>query len=254
MATEATNINLEAAEQTVVDARKQHIQELELALAATLKEEGQDVVNKYGVGKGNITVVNVLGYTDTGSIVETAKAIGKKGEPGYVPHKVSPSAKNVGYVIQNTGVEAIEYDSSECELVNGQYVVKPVKAVLQPGESAPIRRTDLTKLLAREEYSFEASNGKLKALPSATTAKDTVDKLNGYTFSFTEGSVLDRQIQIGIKGADGKWSVATEYKTLFGDEENEKPAAVRAGRTKSTKVSGAAKEANYIRRLLMETM
>ena len=233
----------------VVDEKKQHVNALKEAMAATMQENGAEYEKIRNSKSNDIVITKVLGYKDTGSIVEIAKAIGKKGEPGYVPHKVAASPKNVGYAVKNIGTTPIEYQGTQCTLVDGQYVCNPVQLVIQPGEEAPLRKTDLVRLMSAPEFGFVASNGKLRSA-GATSAKGLEELLGSYTFSFAEGSVLDYQHQIGVKDADGKWHVADEFKAIFGDEENVKVAAGRTKGEGGDKKSAQAYESNYVYRLL----
>lgn len=238
-----------AAETKPVKEKNQHLQELKAAMQATIAEQGETIVNQFGTKAADIEVVKVLGYTDKGSLVETQKAVGKKGEPGYQPHKVAASPKNVGYIIKNNSTAPIAYVGTQCNLVDGSYVPTKVNLTLAPGAQAPIRKGDLTRLLSKIEYSLTAANGHLRPLASSVDSTDIEKKLENYTFSFDEGSVLERQEQIGVKGADGKWAVQDSYKAIFGDEEN---VVEKAKKAPAAKIAGTAYEANFIRRLLAE--
>lgn len=273
---QATTVGVAANEE-----KKQHIAALEAAMAETIKANGAEIVSTFGKAADTISVEKVLCYTDKGNIIEVEKAQGKRylteevpskttpgktivrvkkddngqpiKNPNYVPHVVKDSPKNVGFIIKNNGTAAIEYVTSECTKgADGQYVVTKKNASLAPGQAAPIRKTDLTALLAAPAFSFRAANGKFTPKAGCSAANITLaERLECYTFSFAEGSINDRQEQIGEKDANGKWFVRDEYKSLFGDEENvvatEKKAVVR---TKKEKIDGITLEANYIYSLI----
>jgi hypothetical protein len=236
---------------TVSSEKTAHANALKEAMAATLAENGAAYEAERNTRSADIVVTKVLGYTNKGSIVETAKAIGKRGEPGYVPHKVADSAKNVGYAVKNVSANPIEYQGTECQLIDGQYVPTPVQLVIAPGQEAPLRKADLVRLMSAPEFGFVAANGKLRS-SGAANANGIEELLNSYTFSFDEGSVLDYQQQIGVQDAEGKWFVADEFKSIFGDEENVKVAATRTRGEGAKKKSTQAYESNYVYRLLAQ--
>lgn len=263
--------------------RQRHVAEVKAAMEETIKQNGAEIVKVFGTGAGNVTVEKVLCFSDSGNLIEVEPAVGQKYltevvpaktegktvvrrkkdaqgkpilNPDYIPHKVASAPKNVGFVIKNTGSSAIEYITSKCvKGEDGQYVVNKVKATLAAGQSAPIRKGDLTALLSAPEFSFKAANGQL--VPKAGSAAADISiatRLDNYTFKFATGSINDNQQQIGEKGADGKWYVRQEYIELFGDEENVKATTKSGVQTpKEDKPDASAYEANYIRQLLAKS-
>lgn len=232
-----------------VDLKKEHAAKITEAFKATLAENGEQFTKVAGTRSNDIQVVNVCGYTNSGSLVEIEKAVGVKGQEGYVPHKVQAAPKSVGYIITNISENPIAYSGTQCELVDGQYVPTAVPMTLAPGATAAIRKSDLVRLLCAPEFGFEASNGKLRPA-GALKAKSAEELVCSYTFKFDDAEVSNVTIQIGQQDKAGKWSVKDEYKAIFGDEENAPVKAARVKGEKSNKPSAQALEANYVYRLL----
>ena len=160
------------------------------ALRAAINEQESNTAK-------DIEVLNALVFGDKGSIVEVEKAVGVRGEPGYIPHRVAPMGVTVGYIIKN-----VSATHANIGVNAGGKAVE-----LKYGETITLDKMDFISLLSRPEYGHNAANGRLRRL----TAKDAEIAFN-YTFVFDSGSVVDRIIQVGVKTEDGKWKLADEYK------------------------------------------
>lgn len=199
----------------------------------------------------SLKVVNSLGFGENGNIFINKDTLASEGRE----HSIAQTSVIVGYKVQNVGDAPIEYQTEEWTRgENGQYVANKVTKVLAPGAVADLSRAFMTLLCMRPEFSFKLANGHIMRGSGANAVKDPRKELESYYFAFDKGSDLEInsdevKLQVGVKGADGKWSVKPEYAATFGYLENEKTRATRE-KKEGTKFSSYEIAANYVRQLM----
>lgn len=248
------------SEEAADSEKKKKVQAILDAMTATLQESGDAYNARVNQRSKDLRVTNVLSFGDSGSLKQTSKAVGKKGDTDYKAHGLEKTGANVGYVIQNVGKDPIPYTADEYSLVDGKYVPTRVNKNLAPGATAPISKKDLVILTCIPEFSFRLANGTVSPTSaknnSNVAATSPLDTIENFKFTFNpdeKTSVNDVQIPIAHRTADNDWEVEPEYVPAFGYLMNapEKKAAATGGKV-SNKKSPQELNANYIRRMLEE--
>lgn len=231
---------------------------LSAAMQATIAESGDDYLKVKGSNSANIVITRVLGFGETGNIIET-----KKKDADGNGREVGAIAKNVGYKIQNVGSAPITYATEVfAKDASGKFVGSIVQKQIAPGETVAISRKYMTLFGCKPEFSNKFANGKLvrtsaggKAVPGNVNLEA---ELEAYTFVFNdkEISVNDESIkdQIGKKvSVDGKnkYVVIPEYEEVFGYLNNAPVKA--AGRQAKPAFDSQDLASNYIYRLASES-
>lgn len=215
-----------------------------------------------------VVVVNTLGFGEGGSLIQKELAPGeevKYDENGKPIRELVPTAKIVGYAIQNVGDTPINYVTEEfVKNEQGIFVGQKVEKVLAPGEKTALSRKYMTIFCSRPEIAFTLKNGKIvrKRQKQGEKAKSLDESLESHYFVFNDPNLKVNsdavKINIGIKkkAADGtvKWVVKPEFEKTFGYLNNPKTAGTK-GRAKAagTKVTPQQLAANYINKLLQES-
>lgn len=225
------------------DKKKAMLESFKQALA------DPDFRNTLSTASDSLKVVNSLGFGDSGNIV-VDKANAAAGR------NLVQTSVIVGYRVQNCGATPIEYQTEEwAKGADGQYVPNKVTKVLAPGATCDLNRAFMTQLCARPEFSFKLANGHIMRGSGANTHGDARKELEAYYFAFEKDADVeinsdDIKLQIGVKGADGKWAVKPEFAATFGYLENEKAKATRAKKEGAPKYSSYEIAANYLRTML----
>jgi hypothetical protein len=246
-----TEVKVETAKSNAAKYTKEAIQKYEADVQAdpTLG----DRANAYS---NSITIVNSLVYKDTGSLVqkEAGKVLrNEDGSPMKIQGKdgklktakegrqVETAPKVVGYVIKNTGSDAITIqDVKYAKNEAGEYVATPYTLTLAPEDEAPLNKVQFALLGISPECSLKFANGTLKVKqPKGTVTSDYLEKCY---FSFTGAtSVHDDDVVKHIADKTGdEWVIKPEYIAEFGYLLN-KPAP-KAARVKGAS-AGVKKEA-----------
>jgi len=235
------------AEGTETSAKKEKVAAMRAALKDTVQTDPSFSQNLRRLSK-SVRVVNTLGYGKGGNIVvDKAKSTDEKRE-------LKQTSAICGYVIENIGNEAIEYQTEEFKKdETGKFVGTVVKKTLAPGAKAQLTRQYMTMFCAVPEISFTLENGKIVS-SSKKNAKTLKEELSAYYFSFNKdenGNALqvnDDEVKLSVDDADGK--VKPEYELTFGYLNN--PKEGRAARVKGQKFTTQDLAANYINNLIKE--
>lgn len=216
----------------------------------------------------NVAVVNTLGFGEGGSLIQKEPAPGeevKYDEDGKPIRELVPTAKIVGYAIQNVGDTPINYVTEEfAKNEQGIFVGQKVEKVLAPGEKAALSRKYMTIFCSRPEVAFTLKNGKIvRKRPKQSGKAQALDAyLESHYFIFSDPNLKVNsdtvKINIGVKKktADGtvKWVVKPEFEKTFGYLNNPKAAGTRGrGKSAGTKITPQQLAANYINKLLQES-
>lgn len=153
-------------------------------------------------------------YKDLSESLEVTKAL-----------RLCNNGSIVGYRVKNIGDKPIQYTTEVWITDNyGDYVSHEVSRTLEKGNEADLSRQYLTLLVAKPEFSFELSNGKVVkgAVPWYCDKKKWLkSELTSYYFKFNEDSdqyndsIEDLSIDIG-ETIQGKVVVKNEYIETFG--------------------------------------
>ena len=230
------------------------------ALDAT-KQADPTYMQRRGAWSHSIRVVNSLGWGDKGNIVVDHSAT-KVGADGKTERALASTSVIVGYRVENTGDQPIPYQCNEWHMdENGKYVSQRVQKTLAAnGGQADLSRVDMTALCSVPEIAFTLANGKVMR-GSASAGRDPKrpasleDELGAYYFSFDAEAKLnvnsdDVKLNVGVKGADGKWTLKPEFESTFGYLMNVKERAARQPKSKAEQTTSSELFANYVQRLI----
>lgn len=227
-------------------AKKEKVAAMRAALKDTVQTNPNFASSLRRLSK-SVRVVNTLGFGKNGNIVVDKNASADT-------RTLKATSAICGYIIENIGDEAIEYQTEEFKKdETGKFVGTVVKKTLAPGAKAQLTRQYMTMFCAVPEISFTLENGKIVS-SSKKNAKTLKEELSAYYFSFNKdenGNALqvnDDEVKLSVDDADGK--VKPEYELTFGYLNN--PKEGRAARVKGQKFTTQDLAANYINNLIKE--
>lgn len=236
------------------DAKKAKIAQMKEDLHATIAED-PTYVSRLRLLSDTLEVVNTLGFGENGNIVVDKT----KTEDG---RSLIPTSQIVGYRVRNNGSEELKYKTEVwAKGEDGVWTATKTEAVLAPGATADLTRQYMTMLCAIPEISFQLANGKIsKGSGASKGTKDIKAELESYYFSFSKDengvrpsvNADEVKINVGVKGADGQWTVRDEFAAVFGFLNNPKSTGKGGRRTKGTGSSFNAQDlvANHVARML----
>lgn len=202
----------------------------------------------------SLEVVNSLGFGDSGNIiVDTTKSTKEE-------RALTTTSVIVGYRVRNIGSEGIGYQTEVwTKDESGKYVAQMVDRVLAPGAYCDLTREYMTRFCAQPEISFQLANGKVVRGSGGKGAKAGLkEELEAYYFTFSKDADGNRKqinsdevkLNVGEKGADGKWHVKDEFVETFGYLENAKEST-RAAKTRDGKGFNASDlAANFVMQMI----
>lgn len=235
-------------------AKKAKIEKMKQSLKETMKSDPTFSTRLHSLS-GSLEVVNSLGFGENGNIIVDKT----KTEAGN--RVLTTTSVIVGYRVKNIGSQPIQYTTEVyTQDAEGKYVGEKVAKTLVPGGYADLPRMYMTMFCAQPEISFQLANGKVIRGAGNKSKTGTIkDELEAYYFSFNKE--LDLQINsdeiklnVGEKGADGKWVVKPEFVESFGFLNNAPVKTGRAGRKEGgPKLSASDLAANYIMQMIKES-
>jgi hypothetical protein len=198
-----------------------------------------------------LEVINSLGWGDSGNIVVDKEKTTKDSRA------LASTSVIVGYRVKNNGTNPIPYKTDVWTRgEDGKFVSQRIEKVLVPGSTADLNRQFMTMLCAQPEISFQLANGKVVRGSSSKQNKDDIKaELEAYYFTFDKDLGIqinsdEVKLNVGQKGADGKWTVKPEFAETFGYLENAPERAGRAKKESGPKYSAAALAANYVNKMM----
>ena len=255
-------LGAEAAE-TVVSAtdekkaaKKAKMVEMANALKTTINED-PSFAEKLRTLSNSLSVVNTLGYGDSGNIVVDPN---KKGSDDRANTLVQTS-QIVGYRVQNTGSVPVKYVTEEyAQDATGVWVGTKVEKTLEPGGIADFTRKYMTVFCSQPEISFSLANGKIVRGSSVVKPNDLDGELEAYYFIFADKTLKVNSDEIKLNVAKAvktetgkKWVVKDEFAATFGYLNNEKPSGKKPRAKSGSKFTTQDMAANYIQKLLSDT-
>lgn len=249
-ATEATPVDTAATADDKA-AKSAKVKQMKAALNETIQSD-PDFSKKLRRLSNSIKVVNTLGFGTKGNIVRDKNApVGKDGK-----RALKEASLTCGYVIENIGTEAIEYQTEEfAQNEEGKYVGTKVTRTIAPGEQVALTRMYMTIFCAQPEISFTLANGKIVG-SSKKNIKSVEDELSAYYFKFSEAedgttpNVNDDEIKLSVDDANGV--VKPEYVKTFGYLNNPKEVKAKKATAKSAGLTTQDLVANYVNSLVKQ--
>lgn len=194
--------------------------------------------------KSDAEFLSSLGtLTDT---VEVLNSLAHPLEKGLIKGKGSTAEKRVietvpgivGYILQNKGTEALEYDTEVFKKVDDKYVGEKVKKVAKPGEKFCLTKKYTTVLASNPQFGLSFANGTMRR--GSKKANTPEEEFEAYYFKPSNDIKVNSdefKKNIGVKGeGENDWGVLDEYLETFGYLCNEEEKTGRTGgRTKVSK-------------------
>lgn len=234
-----------AAKKAKLDAMKQSLRE-------TLTEDPTFEKRLHTLSK-SVEVINSLGFGESGNII-VDKAKSTKDNRALTTTSVI-----VGYRVRNIGDQPIPYKTeSWAQDAEGKFVAQKVEKVMAPGGYADLTRQYMTMFCAQPEISFQLANGKvIRGSGNKAARGDLRAELEAYYFSFDKDAGLqinadEVKLNVGVKGADGKWVVKPEFVDAFGYLNNAPEKTRGAKKEAGTKFSSSDLAANYVMQMLKD--
>lgn len=206
----------------------------------------------------SVSVVNTLGYGDSGNIVVDPNSTSKQGKD----RKLVSTSQIVGYRVANIGTTPIQYVTEEyAPNEAGVWEGKQVTKVLEPNATADFTRKFMTIFCSQPEISFQLVNGKIIRGSSAVKGGDIDAELEAHYFLFNDKSIkvnsdeTKMNVAKKAKQPDGssKWVVKPEFEATFGYLNNAKTSSKKSRGTKNgPDYNPQDMAANYIQHLLKE--
>jgi hypothetical protein len=231
-------------------AKKQKLEQMKQAFRETVNSD-PTFTQRINALSQSLKVVNSLGWGDSGNIIVDREKSTKEARA------LASTSVIVGYRVQNVGTTPVTYKTEAWTRdESGKYVAQKVEKVLAPGASADLNRMYMTMFCAQPEISFQLANGKVIRGSGNKASKDDIKaELEAYYFTFDKELGIqinsdEVKLNVGQKGADGKWTVKPEFAETFGYLENAPERTGRAKREAAPKISSAALAANYVNKLM----
>lgn len=204
----------------------------------------------------SLEVVNSLGYGDKGNIVvDKVKSV----DGARVLKSISPC---IGYRVRNCGTTPIPYDTEVwTKGEDGRWVGQQVSKVLAPGETADLPRQFMTMLAAQPEFSFKLKNGRISRGSGTKGSKgDLKAELEAHYFAFNREAAEDGKevnsdevkLNVGVKDAEGNWSVKPEFAETFGYLENASEKSRGGRKSEGPKYTSGDVAANWINQMIKQ--
>ena len=232
------------------DMRKQKLEAMKQSLKETIHEDPTFLDRMHTLSK-SLEVVNSLGFGDNGNIiVDKSKSTDEN-------RALTTTSVIVGYRVRNIGDQPIPYKTEVWTRDEaGKYVAQKVEKHIAPGATADLTRQYMTMLCAQPEISFQLANGKvIRGSGNKASRGDIKAELEAYYFSFDKSLNLqintdEVKLNVGVKGADGKWTVKPDFAETFGYLENTVEKAGRARKEGAPKFNASDLAANYVMKML----
>lgn len=234
--------------------KKEKVEVMKAALKETVLSDPQ-FQDKLRSLSESVEVVNSLGFGDTGNIIvdKSKKTDGRE---------LAVTSQIVGYRVKNIGATPIKYQIEVwAQGEDGKFVPTKTEKTLAAGAIADLTRQYMTMLCAMPEISFQLANGKIIKGSGSKGDKGIKAELESYYFRFDKDENGEKKqinddtvkLNVGEKGADGKWIVKADFVEVFGFLNNPKEGG-KGGRTKGegSKFTAQDLAANYVNRLISE--
>ena len=195
-----------------------------------VKKEIVDSIGADAIGKfsDSIVVTNQLIFSDEGNMKMIKKAVGEKYKSQTIIGSDGKEIKRVmrdtaGNPIHNPDYRPAEYE--KCGAIVG-YIIKNVSnndikmsaydktITLKAGESTAISTRDIKVILASTDFAYHFANCVLVDRGTHRNTESVDEIIKGLRVRITDDSMLRPDIQTGIKGEDGSWTIRYEYKFL----------------------------------------
>lgn len=240
------NTDASAAKKAKLEAMKQSLKE-------TIHDDPTFLDRMHSLSK-NVEVVNSLGFGENGNIIVDKSKSTKENRA------LTTTSVIVGYRIRNIGAEPIPYKTENwVQGEDGRYVAQKVEKVMAPGATADLTRQYMTMFCAQPEISFQLANGKvIRGSGNKAARGDIKAELEAYYFAFDKSVDLqinadEVKLNVGEKGADGKWHVRKEFVDSFGYLENAPEKTRGAKKESGNKFTSSDLAANFVMKMIQES-
>ena len=233
-------------------AKKAKLEAMKNSLKETIQSDPTFLDRMHSLSK-SVEVINSLGFGDNGNIIVDKTQSSKDNRV------LTTTSVIVGYRVRNIGTTPITYTTEAWTLgADGVYVPQKVEKVLAAGGYADLTRQFMTMFCAQPEISFQLANGKvIRGAGNKASRGDIKAELEAYYFSFDKEVGLqinsdEVKLNVGEKGADGKWVVKAEFVETFGYLNNAPVKAGRARKEGGPKFTAGDLAANYVMQMMKD--
>lgn len=249
---EATASKPKAVANESKEETKKALALMEDAFNEAANQGGAEYVENVHALSKTLEVKKVMVFSDKGGLIAgkpTGVMITDKNGKQREKNDPISVAERVGYLVANNGKKPIKFLAKVYECHEENFTEKEELVTLAPGKELAITKRSLAILGSNAQVSNVFANGKVSVSP-AKVVKNLEDALSSARFIFDKECGITTkddayQVQIAVKGADGKWKVKPEYEAAFGYLNYEAPKAT-GGRTKSNPKDANAIIAAYI--------
>lgn len=243
-----------AAPAAASDANKERANAMKAAFREAMLKDPTMAARLHSMSD-SLEVVNSLGYGDSGNIIVDKERTAAEGK-----RVLASTSACIGYRVRNIGTTPIKYFTEIwTKGEDGKWVGNRVEKALEPGATADLPRQYMTMLAARPEFSFRLANGSVRRGSVGKTAAGNLKaELEAHHFSFSKAAAAegkeinsdDVKLNVGVKGADGKWTVKPEFTETFGYLENVEEKAGGSRKSNTPKYSSSDVAANWVCEML----
>lgn len=233
-------------------AKKAKVEAMKQSLKETISSDPTFMERIHSLSQA-IEVVNSLGFGDNGNIIVDKTKSSKDNRV------LTTTSVIVGYRVRNIGDAPVPYTTEVwAQNAEGVYEPQKVEKVMAPGAYADLTRQYMTMFCAQPEISFQLANGKvIRGAGNKASRGDIKAELEAYYFSFDKDAGLqinsdEVKLNVGEKGADGKWVVRPEFVETFGYLNNAPVKAGRARKEGGQKFNASDLAANYVMQMLKD--
>lgn len=233
-------------------AKKAKLEAMKQSLKETIHSDPTFLDRMHSLSQ-SLEVVNSLGFGENGNIIVDKTKSSKDNRV------LTTTSVIVGYRVHNCGTTPVTYTTEAwAQDAEGKYVAQKVEKVLAPGGYADLTRQYMTMLCAQPEISFQLANGKvIRGAGNKAARGDIKAELEAYYFAFDKDANMqinsdEVKLNVGEKGADGKWVVKAEFVETFGYLNNAPVKAGRARKEGGPKFNASDLAANYVMQLMKD--